>query len=154
MDDHNGIIEQLDRVKCIVMNLKPAGGADAIASVKELIAEFETYSNTIRSHFDEEETIGLPLSRAYFQPKEIAKIMKKGQSKKKPQLLGIGCFVYFNGTESVRQFMKQEGIPSLVWYLVFLPGYKQYCRKILPKVRALKDGVEPLPKRRLFSCFF
>ena len=158
VDDHGGIIEQLDRVSDIVRDLKP-GGADAIAiaSVDKLIAEFETYSNAMRAHFQEEEAIGLPLSRAYFRPDEFAKIMKRGHSgsKKKSQVLGIGCWVYFHGTDNVRKFMKQEGIPFFVWYLVYLPGYKQYCREILPKVSALIDGVEPLlEKRRSFLCFF
>lgn len=153
VDDHDGIIQQLDRVNDIVKNLKP--GADAVASMDELIAEFEKYSDAIRPHFEEEETIGLPLSRAYFEPKELAKIMKKAHSQSKPDPLGIGCFIYFNGTDNVRKFMKQEGIPFFVWYLGFLPGYKQYCRKILPKVNALKDGVEPVPEKRgLFSCLF
>ena len=137
----------------IVKSLTP--GADAITSMDELIVEFEKYSKAIRPHFEEEETIGLPLSRAYFQPKEVAIIMKQAHGQSKLQPLGIGCFIYFNGTDIVRNFMKQEGIPFFVWYLVFLPGYKKYCRKILPKVNALKDGVEPVPEKRgLFSCSF
>lgn len=153
VDDHEGIITQLDKVKDIVKNLKP--GADAVACMDELMVVFEQYSRAIRPHFEEEETFGLPLSRAYFQPKEVARIMRKAQSQSKPQPLGIGCFIYFNGTDSVRKFMKQEGIPFFVWYLVFLPGYKQYCRNILPKVNALKNGVEPVPEKRgLFSCSF
>jgi hemerythrin-like domain-containing protein len=153
VDDHEGIIKLLDKVNGIVKNLKP--GADAVASIDELIVEFEKYSKMIRPHFEEEESVGLLLSRAYFEPKELAKIMKKGHNQTKPQPEAIGCFIYFNGTDNMRKFIKQEGIPIFVWYLVFWPGYKKYCRKILPKVNALKNGAEPVPEKRgLFSCFF
>lgn len=151
VDDHDGIIKQLNKVNELVKNLQP--GVDTVTAIDEVLAEFDKYDKAIRPHLLEEETIGLPLSRAYFDQKAITKIMKKGHSKSPPNAVAVGCFVYFNGVGTIRDFMKQEGIPFFVWYLVWQPGYKKYRRTILEKVEALKDGVEPLEKKGLFSCW-
>lgn len=151
VDDHDGIIKQLNKVNELVKNLQP--GLDTATAIHEVLNEFDKYDKAIRPHLLEEETIGLPLSRAYFDPKAFAKIMMKGQLKSPPNLVAMGCFVYFNGIGTSREFLKQEGMPFFVWYLMWRPGYKKYCSTILEKVKALMDGVEPLEKKGLFSCW-
>ena len=65
----------------------------------------------MKPHLLEEEMIGLPLVRAFFEPKEVGKIVKKiiaGTPKEE-----MGSFIYYQGKENFRNvFMKQEKIPS------------------------------------------
>ena len=61
----------------------------------------------------------------------------------------MGSIIYHMGVERWRnEFMKQEGIPFFVWYLVFSSGLKLYEREVIKHVDALKSGVEPIPEKK------
>jgi len=150
-DDHEAIFAQLDKASDIVKSLK--AGDDTITTIDSLSREFDLYKECIFPHFREEETYGLPLSRAYFSPKEFQKVMSKGHEKNPPNPEAIGCFIHFNGVKSIRHFLKAEGIPYFLWYLEVRRSYNKYVTETLVKVNALKAGVEPMyPKTSCFSC--
>ena len=57
----------------------------------------------------------------------------------------IGSLIYAQGPEVFHEkFMKQEGIPSFVWYIDFKAKYnKNFIKVFVKNVDALKTGEEP-----------
>mmetsp|Transcript_36211 Transcript_36211/g.61757 ORF Transcript_36211/g.61757 Transcript_36211/m.61757 type:complete len:90 (-) Transcript_36211:75-344(-) len=58
---------------------------------------------------------------------------------------------YSNCIGTSQDFVVFKGTPFFVQHLVFTPSVQKFCRTVLVKVIALKDGVE-LPERD--ACFF
>ncbi|CAB9528391.1 expressed unknown protein [Seminavis robusta] len=149
-DDHEDIVGAMKSLQSKIRGLKP--GDERQASMETLLAEWKPYATNMREHLQEEEDIGLPLMRAYFLPKEYSKVIQKlvrGESK-----LMTGCFVHRMGEERCRnEFMKEQGIPFFVWYLVFSGSIKLYESTVGAAIEALQSGVEPPPpKRGLLGC--
>jgi hypothetical protein len=136
----------------MVKALKP--GDDTKTAIGALLVEFERYRDDILPHLQEEEDYGLPLARAYFDQKTYSKLVKTTLAKHKFDALLEGGMVYVATADGWKQFMKQEGIPFFVWYMVFGPCLRAYKRKIVPQVTALMSGVEPPAesKKWFFSC--
>jgi hemerythrin-like domain-containing protein len=130
MKDHVGLLELLLEVEANVSELN-AGG-----NVKEVLKAFDNYEPEMKTHFTEEETIYVPLMRAYFAPKYVSD--KTSAIMKKLDKTLMGSFVHHQGSKAdFKKFMAQEGIPYFVWYLVFKNCRTLYRKKILTLVQAL-----------------
>jgi len=100
-------------------------------------------------HLKDEEDVGLTLYRAYFTPKDAAPIIQKIVAHSAPH--EIGSLIYNQGPEVFREkFMKQEGIPSFVWYIDFKAKYKEFIKVFVNNVEALKTGEEPPQEEECF----
>ena len=136
MKDHVALLELMHEVEANVSELK-AGG-----NVKDVLKAFDNYEPEMKTHFTEEETIYVPLMRAYFAPKYVSD--KTAAIMKKLDKTLIGSFVHHQGSKAdFKKFMAQEGIPYFVWYLVFKNCRTLYRKKILTLVQALLTGVPP-----------
>lgn len=148
--DHDGLVEAMASLQKAFDNLKV--GDSINGTMGALLSQWVSYSEDLKEHLLEEEEIGLPLVRAYFTPKEIKAIVQK--IVKKETKMELGCFVYHMGEARMRiEFMKENGIPFFVWYIVFSGALKSYQKNIIELVTALKLGAEPIPQRKgLLGC--
>lgn len=144
-DDHEGLITALTKASKTIQNIQPGESKKDI--LPDLIVDIAIYQSNLFAHLKEEEDMGLPLMRAYFTHKEYEIFFKSYH--KKPDKIQLGWFIYGNGGQDKfrAELMKNHRIPFFVWYIVFWPGLKKYERTIVPKVNALKSGVEPEAKR-------
>lgn len=71
--DHTELVAKLEKVKGLINSLGEKEGD----YVGELINEIKEYKEIMFPHLAEEEEMGLPLSRAYFEPHEIAAVTQK-----------------------------------------------------------------------------
>ena len=74
-DDHEGLVMQLEHLNNVVKALK--AGDDTATTMMSLLKDFRSYHANMKEHLQEEEDIGLPLMRAYFEPAEMAKIVQQ-----------------------------------------------------------------------------
>eukprot|EP00527_Entomoneis_sp_CCMP2396_P009685 CAMPEP_0198137290 /NCGR_PEP_ID=MMETSP1443-20131203/808_1 /TAXON_ID=186043 /ORGANISM="Entomoneis sp., Strain CCMP2396" /LENGTH=259 /DNA_ID=CAMNT_0043798671 /DNA_START=40 /DNA_END=819 /DNA_ORIENTATION=- len=147
--DHVGIVEALESLKKNVHSLKEADDVEAKMTI--LVADMESYAEDLKAHLHEEEEIGLPLLRAYFDPQEYAKISEEIMKNAPP--LELGSFIHAMGVKRFRsEFMKQEGIPFFVWYLAFAGNVKAFEKQVVVPAEALKTGVASLPPKSLMGC--
>ena len=114
-----------------------------LTNASELAPLWSEYNEKMRAHLLEEEEVCLPLLRAYFTPKETAKLVQEilGQA----PALAMGSFLYcLGGKEGVREFMAQEGIPFFVWYIQFAGQIAVYEKEMTAHVVALMTGHPPV----------
>lgn len=138
-DDHEEIVRALKNLKERVHSLKE--GDDIKASLDPLLKEWTAYGSNMKEHLKEEEVIGLPLMRAYFQPDEYKKLTE--EIIKRDSYLSLGGLIYHMGADRFRnEFMKQEGIPFFVWHVYFRGAYIKYPNDIISFTEALKEGDE------------
>lgn len=78
--DHTELVAKLDRVDSVVESLGQKEG-DTVA---ELTKEMKEYQVLMLPHLQEEEEMGLPLCRAYFDNKEMGKVIQKIVAKEAP----------------------------------------------------------------------
>lgn len=143
-DDHKEIVDLMNNVTKAIETLKPGDSLDGILDA------LESYDGALRPHLEEEEAIGLPLLRAYFEPDEVGAVIQKILSKSPG--VELGSFIHYMGIQDFRQkFMKANKIPFFVWYIVFQSKYKYYMRNFKEPIDSLKIG-EDLPRSGLFSC--
>jgi len=143
--DHEGLMNQANKVKKIVENLS-AGD-----SIDELLREWKVYEDIVLPHLKEEEEIGLPLYHAYFTQEE-GNAMEQAIIKRITKF-EMGSFIYFCGIEKFRQkFMPQAKIPFFVWCLEFSGMHSLFVREWIKNVDALKTGVEPKAASSDWSC--
>lgn len=134
--DHEGLVAKLDKITTLVNELKAGTGAS------EVLKEMSEYEALMKPHLLQEEVECLPLCRAYFTPKEIAPKIQEiiGNGPK----VEMGSFIHTMGVDHFRKkFMKQEGIPFFVWYMVFCWRLKIFEKEFLAPLDALKSGVKP-----------
>lgn len=142
--DHENIMSCMDCVKDATKNMKEGDSIDRVKST------FTTYKNALLPHLREEEQISLPLMMAYFEPKEIEARVR--EIMKSAPRVETGSFIYYMSEEAFRnKFMKQERIPSFLWYLIFKPRYNYFIRNMMDFINALKSGEE---LQRKTGCFF
>lgn len=148
--DHDGIVEAMEDIKKQINDLK--AGDEVSTTMPALLNKWTSYRKELEEHLMEEEEMGLPLVRAYFTPKEYGKMTQEIIANEGK--LEMGSFVYHMGAHRMRgEFMKQEGIPFFVWYLVFRGGLKLYEKQVMVHAEALKSGMEPVSKRgSLLGC--
>jgi hypothetical protein len=115
------------------------------------------YEQMLLPHFLHEENVALPLLRAYFTHKEMsAKMQEMMQKFSKDKSDGmkfeIGSVIDCMGEVEFRnKFMKNEGIPFFVWYLMFKPGLVVYRKDFQKPTTALISGVEMEPEKATCS---
>jgi iron-sulfur cluster repair protein YtfE (RIC family) len=134
--DHGTLLQYMENVNNIVIALKEGD------TLERLQDSLFTYEEGMLPHLKEEEDIALPLMRAYFTPKEIGpKTQKIVDSSPDCEL---GSFIYYMTEHKFRsEFMKKEGIPSFVWFLVFKKKYQYFLNNLLIHYEALKIGNPP-----------
>lgn len=71
--DHTELVAKLDSVDSIVKSLGQKEGDTVTVIVKEMTA----YQDIMLPHLKEEEDMGLPLARAYFDMEEIGAVIQK-----------------------------------------------------------------------------
>ena len=126
------------------------------SSAAPLLRAWRRYGALMFRHLLEEERTALPLLRAYFAPREVTPVVQKifGSASK----LTLGSFVHHipGGKRGVMAFMRQEGIPTLAWYLALKGARATYRAEMESKLEALLRGThswigEPKSARRLGS---
>jgi len=121
--DHVTLVELMGRLRSLVSGLTVGSSA---VTLRNTWAEYEA---TMLPHLHEEEQVGIPLMRAYFTHKEVGALVEKILKGADP--IELGAFFHFlGGKREVQAFMKQEGIPSFVWYLKF-KGLRTHYRKAM-----------------------
>jgi hemerythrin-like domain-containing protein len=134
--DHEILVKKIETIKGIML------GLDVGSKVDNLLHEWIEYQDMMLPHLLEEEEVGLPLFRSYFEPKAAAKITQK--IARQASRLEMGSFVYFLGTEKFRSmFMKNEGIPDFVWFIMFKRSHKIFVQQFITNVEALTSGTAP-----------
>mmetsp|Transcript_3805 Transcript_3805/g.5681 ORF Transcript_3805/g.5681 Transcript_3805/m.5681 type:complete len:110 (-) Transcript_3805:18-347(-) len=94
----------------------------------------------MREHLHDEEETALPLMRAYYTKKEMKPFVMK--IVERSPAVETGSLIHVVGVERwQKDFMRQEGIPFFVWYLVFRGKLRAYQKTFLHNVNALKNGV-------------
>ena len=120
--------------------------------ISDLLEEWTNYQSKMLPHLKEEENVSLPLTRAYFTPKEFEPFTK-AVIKKSPKM-ELGSVIHSMGVDEFRIFMKREAIPSFLWYLVFQGKYKTFVRDFVENIEAVKDGtVPPRKKNMIYGSF-
>lgn len=137
--DHVPLVRIIEDTERKVAALKEGSAA------RDIRAMWGRYERMMLPHLHEEELVGLPLLRAYFEPAEVGALVEKILSTGPP--VSLGSFFYFMGgtREACSFFMANEGIPWFVWYLAFSGHVAVYEEKMVKHVNALLHGVPPLP---------
>ena len=138
--DHVGLVELMTRLLGLLKALQP-GITTTVR--RELRTTWTQYSESMLAHLIEEETIGLPLARAYFTQKEwtaaTRPIIRKGVR------IEIGSFAHCLGSKKAAlAFLKQEGAPAAVWHLIFKPARTHYRIHMISHVETLLGGSGPV----------
>lgn len=131
--DHEGLVAMIESLGKAIGALKVGSKVDALKQ------EFSEYRNAMLPHLAHEEAQCLPLARAYFTPEEMAKKVQEivAQDNKTE----MGSLIYVMGVKHFRQsFMRQEGIPWFVWYMVFMWKLRTFKQEFVIPVEALKAG--------------
>lgn len=74
-DDHEEIVKQLEAVCSRVRALQAGDNREVV--IGSLTVDFKVYRTNLTAHLKEEEDTGIPLMRAYFDPKSIGKIVEE-----------------------------------------------------------------------------
>lgn len=147
--DHVSLVEHLGRLETLIA----AVSTDSVSCIKDLAECWDSYALTMKPHLLEEEHVGLPLMRAFFEPKEIGVMIQKIVGNKDAPKEEMGSFIYFlTETKFRNEFMKQEGIPFFVWYLDFEAKLHYYENEVVVQIDALKSGAPPVPVPAADCC--
>ena len=120
--------------------------------IDDLLQNWIEYENMMLPHLLEEEEIGLPLFRAYFDPKSASEVTFKILNQ--ASRLELGSFIYFMGEETFRKdVMIRENIPCIAWHLQFKKALKVFVREFIDNVEALRVGKEPVPVKATLKYF-
>eukprot|EP00934_Nitzschia_sp_Nitz4_P009039 Nitzschia sp. Nitz4//scaffold13_size275219//12266//12988//NITZ4_000835-RA/size275219-processed-gene-0.71-mRNA-1//1//CDS//3329535897//9029//frame0 len=131
--DHEELVKKLNIVAELVNNLEEKNQID------EVLVALEAYIAVMIPHLEQEETECLPLSRAYFTPEEVGRKIQEIIAHE-PKL-ALGSLISAMGVEHFRNsFMKQEGIPFFVWYIVFTWRIRAFRKEFVEPVELLKNG--------------
>ena len=85
--DHVGLVKQMEVIKALVAGDEMATAAK-LAKLRE---EWARYSALMKPHLAEEETVGLPLMRAFFMREEIGQIAKQMLGKDVMTTINLQC---------------------------------------------------------------
>jgi len=109
------------------------------STVGELSEAWRKYMAVVEPHLLEEETVGIPLMRAYFTPKEAQALRQK--ILKRSTKVDTGGVVQAMGSKAdAKRFMMQAGIPSFEWYLFYKPARTAYRKRMQSHVDSLLLG--------------
>jgi hemerythrin-like domain-containing protein len=149
--DHNVLVQHMEDIQKLVDALSTED-ADC---VEALAKKWDVYLNDMKEHLAEEEAIGLPLMRAYFEHSDIGEIIQKILGNKNAPKEEIGSFIYCLGEEKMRkEFMPREGIPFFVWWVGgFQNKFRYYRDKVVVHVEALNSGNPPKENSSFWDFF-
>lgn len=146
--DHVGLVAQMDKIEGVVKGLTEG------CSLEELCQEMNNYKSIMFPHLKEEENVGLPLMRAYFEPKEVEKEVHKILKRQKP--IEMGSFIYYmergNFSDFRKDFMVESKIPGFVWNLQFKSNLWEFENDMKRNFDALKGGAEIAPLKKPSGC--
>jgi hemerythrin-like domain-containing protein len=146
--DHIGLVKKLEELENIIKNMQCGIQLEST----HLLQHWIEYHDMMLPHLQEEEDVGLPLLRAYFTPHDINPIVQKVMAN--CPKIELGSFIYFMGVDRCRnEFMKQEGIPSFVWYIDFNFKYKYFVKEFVHHAEALKLGRPPIASKPWWRFF-
>lgn len=135
-EDHKQIVDRMKRVGALIETMKEGDSIDGVMSA--LLA----YEEVLLPHLLEEEQVALPLCRAYFTPDEVKAQVRKMSFHGPP--VEMGSFIYYMREDHFRtQFMKHEGIPTFLWWLVMKPNYKYFMKHMKEPLDAIRTGRQP-----------
>jgi len=134
--DHEAIVACMDAIESAKDEL--AAGA----TIEKLAALWTKYTSLMLPHLWEEETVGLPLVRAFFAPAEVGKIVEQFMKNGDP--VSMGAVAHVMGSKAANMaFMKDNGIPTFVWHIPG-KGFKAlrtlYRKKMQSQVDSLVAG--------------
>jgi len=143
--DHEVLVAHMDKITALfnagawkaVLDQTREDGAATAAPV---LRAWRRYKAVMFPHLHEEEQVSLPLLRAYFTPAEVAPVIHKILAKESKANLGSFIHHIPGGKRGVMAFMKQEGIPSFVWYLQFKGARAAYRGERESMLEALLRG--------------
>ena len=100
---------------------------------------FQQYSDCLLPHLLAEEHIGIPLTRAYFTPKEVQRMTNR-LARIGPRV-ETGAIVHYVGAAKLKRSMRLQNVPlqRVAWTLILNPRYRYYKRRMLV---LLKDMLE------------
>lgn len=128
-EDHTCLIKCMQEIESCI-HKKPI-------DIEQLSNLWNNYVNYMNPHLWEEERIGIPLVRKHFTPKEFDVPLQ--QILRKATLIELGSFIHYNGGKKhIMKFMKQERIPSFVWYFSFRFALKYYKKHMIKPLEFLK----------------
>jgi len=143
--DHVELVEMLESLGEQFKALAPGDTVNAIQLA------WAAYQAHMLPHLHEEETIGLPLLRAFFSPDEFAPLI--GGILQNAPIEDLGAFWYWMGgtKEVIMEFMKENQIPWFVYYVALKKQVDWYKENTAARADALLSGVPFVPKSQ--SCF-
>lgn len=128
--DHKGLVEMSKRITKLIET-------DGF-KIQDFLELWTEYEDLMRSHLIEEELIGLPLMRAYFTPLEMKDTLK--MIGRRSGGLESGSIFHHLGYEKTFEFLAQEGLPSIVYYLVIYWRVRSYRKAMQSLVDSLFHG--------------
>ena len=109
-------------------------------TTESLELKWREYRKFTEEHFREEETVELPLVRAFLTPKEVS--VKIGEIMQKESSFVMGRFFHhMRGKRMAMEFMRQEKVPSFVWYVKFKGDrthYRKHMESLIQQLLARK----------------
>jgi len=104
---------------------------DRTETFQHLRIAFEEYADCLLPHLLAEEAIGIPLTRAYFTPKEVQR-MTNHLARIGPRV-ETGAIVHYVGASKLKLAMRLQNAPlqRVVWALILNPRYRYYKRHML-----------------------
>lgn len=146
--DHIELVHKIEIIEDIISKLKEGDNIEEIG----LISKWIEYEELVFKHLQEEEEIGIPLMRACFTPKDMVPVIQKFIPNGPP--VEMGSFIYFMGVTKFRNnFMKQQGLPFLAWFISFKSKYDYFVKEFIDPVNSLKTGKQPREKIGCFKFF-
>lgn len=144
-DDHEEIEHHFRVISDVIRQVYIArNDHDRMEALVKLKKAFEEYSDCLLPHLLAEEAIGIPLTRAYFTPKEVQRLtIRLARSGPRCE---TGSIVHYVGPAKLRQAMRLQNAPlqRIAWILILNPRHRYYKRHML---RLLNDILVESPKK-------
>lgn len=142
-EDHEEIEHHFDAISKYMRDLYIArNDHDRMVAFVQLKRAFAEYADCLLPHLLAEEAIGIPLTRAYFTPKEVQR-MTNHLARIGPRV-ETGAIVHFVGPSKLKRAMQLQNAPlqRIAWTFILNPRYRYYKRHML---RLLDEIIEAPP---------
>lgn len=146
---HTDIETLINKIQSEMNRLAPESNMSVILDL------CTSYESIMLPHLHEEEQVVVPLMRAYFRQAEASKKVGAIVAKMDPRTTGNVAY-WLNGGEgekdTVFTFMKQEGIPCFVYYIVFKPNIDKYKMSFINPCQAIREGRDWKEPKAVSGC--
>lgn len=139
-EDHEQVEHYFDVISNLVKQLYVARtDRDRMEAFQHLRINFVEYTDCLIPHLLAEEAIGIPLTRAYFTPKEVQRLTNR-LARIGPRV-ETGAIVHYVGASKLKQAMRLQNAPlqRIAWALVLNPRYRYYKRHMLALLNEMKQ---------------